>query len=46
MAVSNRERVGRAFEVLAEGLGPFVEQQMRLVHSARARALVQQELGQ
>jgi len=32
VAVSNRERVGRAFEALAEGLGPFVERQMRGVH--------------
>jgi predicted AAA+ superfamily ATPase len=32
MAVSNRERVGRAFEALAEGLGPFIDHQMRSVH--------------
>ena len=32
MAVSNRERVGRAFEALAEGLDPFVDRQMRSVH--------------
>jgi predicted AAA+ superfamily ATPase len=32
VAVSNRERVGRAFEVLAEGLGPFVDREMRSVH--------------
>ncbi|MGH8996308.1 MAG: Swt1 family HEPN domain-containing protein, partial [Acidimicrobiales bacterium] len=32
VATSNRERVGRAFESLAEGLGPFVERQMRSVH--------------
>ena len=29
MATTNRERVGRAFELLATGLGPFVERQMR-----------------
>jgi predicted AAA+ superfamily ATPase len=34
MAVSNRERVGRAFEALAKGLGPFVDDQMRAVHGA------------
>ncbi|MBV9142989.1 MAG: DUF499 domain-containing protein [Pseudonocardiales bacterium] len=28
MAISNRDRVGRAFELLAEGIGPFVEQHM------------------
>jgi predicted AAA+ superfamily ATPase len=32
VAVSNRERVGRAFEALAEGVGPFVDHQMRAVH--------------
>jgi len=32
MAASNRERVGRAFEALAEGLGPFVDRQMASVH--------------
>ena len=32
MAVSNRERVGRAFEALAAGLGPFVDREMRSVH--------------
>ena len=32
MAVSNRERVGRAFEVLATGLAPFVDRQMTSVH--------------
>ncbi len=29
MAASNRERVGRAFELLGAGLGPFVDRQMR-----------------
>jgi predicted AAA+ superfamily ATPase len=29
MATSNRERVGRAFELLAAGLGPFVERQLK-----------------
>ena len=32
MATSNRERVGRAFEVLATGLAPFVDRQMTSVH--------------
>lgn len=34
--MSNRERVGRAFELLAEGLGPFVDQ--RLTAAAPAGA--------
>jgi predicted AAA+ superfamily ATPase len=29
MAISNRDRVGRAFELLAAGLGPFVDRRMR-----------------
>jgi len=29
MAVSNRDRIGRAFEQLAEGLGPWVDGEMR-----------------
>jgi predicted AAA+ superfamily ATPase len=32
MALSNRERVARAFEALAAGLGPYVDQQMRTAH--------------
>ena len=28
MATSNRDRIGRAFELLSDGLGPFVEQHM------------------
>ncbi len=29
MALSNRDRVGRAFELLAAGLGPYVDRRMR-----------------
>jgi hypothetical protein len=36
MATSNRERVARAFELLAEGLGPFVEQHMSTATPAGA----------
>ncbi|MBU2601803.1 MAG: DUF499 domain-containing protein [Actinobacteria bacterium] len=35
MAVSNRERVGRALELLAQGLLPFVEQEMTAVYGDR-----------
>lgn len=31
MAVSNRDRVGQAFELLAAGLGPFVDQRVTAV---------------
>src|SRR5947209_526269 len=36
MATSNRERVARAFELLAEGLGPFVELHMSAAAPAGA----------
>ncbi len=32
MATSNRERVGRPFEVLGMGLAPFADRQMASVH--------------
>lgn len=31
MALSNRDRIGRAFELLAAGLGPYVDRRMRAV---------------
>ncbi|MCB1006876.1 MAG: hypothetical protein KDB35_22025, partial [Acidimicrobiales bacterium] len=34
MALSNRDRVGRAFELLATGLEPFVDRRMRATHLA------------
>jgi predicted AAA+ superfamily ATPase len=37
MAMSNRERVGRAFELLAAGLGPYVDRRMRGRSSAKDR---------
>jgi len=38
VAVSNRERVGRACEVLATGLAPFVDRQIASLHGDRAAA--------
>src|ERR1700682_2605362 len=35
MAQSNRERVGRALEILNTGLKPFVEREMQAVYGAR-----------
>jgi predicted AAA+ superfamily ATPase len=35
MAISNRERVGRALELLHQGLYPYVEREMRSVYSDR-----------
>ena len=36
MALSNRDRVGRAFELLAAGLGPYVDRRMRTVSPSGA----------
>ncbi len=36
MALSNRDRVGRAFELLAAGLAPFVDRRMRATSRAGA----------
>lgn len=35
MAINNRERVGRALELLQQGLYPYVEREMRSVYSDR-----------
>src|SRR5437867_3770649 len=35
MAQSNRERVGRALELLTQGLRPFIEREMEAVHRKR-----------
>ena len=34
MAITNHERVGKALELLAKGLKPFVEREMRSVYQA------------
>lgn len=35
MAASNHERVGKALDLLNQGLKPFVEREMRAVHGER-----------
>lgn len=35
MAVSNRERVGKALDLLCGGLVPFVERELKAVHGAK-----------
>ena len=32
MAITNHERVGKALELLKEGLGPFVEREFKTCH--------------
>ena len=36
MAISNRERVGKALELLKEGLHPFIEREFVSVHKKKA----------
>ena len=33
MAITNKERVGRALDILREGLYPFVEREMRSAYN-------------
>ena len=35
MAKSNRDRVGETLDILAEGLRPFVEQEMKAAYQDR-----------
>ncbi len=35
MAITNRERVGKAMDLLKEGLGPFVEREFQSLHGPR-----------
>ena len=36
MAITNRDRVGKALDLLKDGLGPFVEREFLRVHRKRA----------
>ena len=40
MAVTNHERVGKALELLRQGLGPFIEREIKTMSDSEARALV------
>jgi Swt1-like HEPN len=35
MSISNRERVGRALDILREGLYPFIDREMKAIHGDR-----------
>ncbi len=35
MAITNRERVGKALDCLSAGLAPFVERELKVVHGDR-----------
>ena len=42
MALSNRERVGKALDLMMQGLQPFVEREMRQEHGERWQEVAQQ----
>ena len=44
MALTNYERVGKALELLKDGLSPFVENEMKAVHGEEWRNIVKQGL--
>ena len=46
MAITNHERVGKALDLLREGLGPFVEREFRGVHGDAAGRAVAERLGE
>src|SRR5262245_15292425 len=45
MAITNHERVGKALELLKNGLGPFVEREFNNTYQARAQAEATRFLG-
>jgi len=45
MAMTNRDRVGKALELLREGLAPYVEREMRSFFGPKAEAEAARLLG-
>ena len=45
MAITNQERVGKAMDLLAEGLAPFVEREFKSLHQAQAADAARRYLG-
>jgi predicted AAA+ superfamily ATPase len=46
MAITNHERVGKAMDLLKEGLAPFVERELRNLHKTRAAEEARRYLGE
>src|SRR5690242_9125791 len=46
MAVTNHERVGKALELLKQGLAPFVERELKSVHKDDAHAAAARLMGE
>ena len=45
MAITNQERVGKAKELLRQGLGPLVEREFRNLHKAKTGAEALRYMG-
>jgi len=46
MAITNHERVGKAMDLLKQGLGPFVEREFKSAHKDRALAEATRYMGE
>lgn len=46
MAITNQERVGKAMELLRQGLAPFVEREFASLHKGKAAAEVVRYMGE
>jgi len=46
MAITNHERVGKAMDLLKQGLGPFVEREFKSAHKDRALAEASRYMGE
>ena len=46
MAITNQERVGKAMELLRQGLAPFAEREFKNLHKAQAGAEALRYMGE
>jgi hypothetical protein len=46
MAISNHERVGKAMDLLKQGLAPFIERELKNVYKDQARAQAARLMGE
>ena len=46
MAMTNHERVGKALELLKEGLSPFIEREFTNAHAAKALEVARRFVGE
>ena len=46
MAITNHERVGKALDMLKEGLGPYIEREFTNVYQDKAKARAKELTGE